>query len=243
MKVALPPMTARARRRVRIVGLVAGGYLLVAYVLVPALWRRHYARHPALAETPRITRTGSDLPGDPVNLALIGSRDDVEAAMRAAGWQPAAALGVRADARIAESVLLDRPDPTAPVSTLYLFGRKEDLAFEHEAGRSARQRHHVRFWQAPQADEDGRPLWLGAATFDERVGVSHDTGQITHHIAPDVDAERDNVMADLTRAGWVRERWRVEGIGATQDGRNGGGDRYFTDGMIAAALLGKAPDR
>ena len=27
-------------------------YLLIAYVLVPALWKRHYERHPALADTP-----------------------------------------------------------------------------------------------------------------------------------------------------------------------------------------------
>jgi hypothetical protein len=236
-------VTATTRRRLSRLAMLVGAYLLVAYVLVPALWRRHYVRHPALAETPRITRTGSDLPGDPVNLALIAARADLEEAMRAAGWQPAAALGVRSDARIAESVLLDRPDPTAPVSKLYLFGRKEDLAFEQEAGRSARQRHHVRFWEAPQSDEDGRPLWIGAATFDERVGISHETGQITHHIAPDLDAERDKVMADLTRAGWVRERWQLEGIGATRDGRNGGGDHYFTDGMIDVALLGRAPDR
>ena len=33
----------------------------------------------------------------------------------------------------------------------------------------------------------------GGATFDERVGLSHTTGQITHHIAPDVDTERDHL--------------------------------------------------
>ncbi len=230
-------MTTRSHRLWQVGGLLVASYLVLAYLVVPALWRHHYQRHPALADTPRITRTGSNLPGDPVNVALVGTRDDVATAMRAAGWQPAARLGLRSDARIAESVLLDRADPTAPVSTLYLFGRKEDLAFEQEDGRSARRRHHVRFWQAPQADEDGRLLWLGAATFDERVGISHETGQITHHIAPDLDAERDKLMADLVRAGWVGARYEVEGIGPTQDGRNGGGDRYFTDGVIDVATL------
>jgi hypothetical protein len=215
-----------------------GAYLLLAYLIIPALWKRHYERHPALADTPRLTRTGTDLPGDPLNVALVGSKGDVEAAMRAAGWSPAAALGVRADLGIARSVLLDRPDPTAPVSTLYLFGRREDLAFEEEVGTSARHRNHVRFWQAPQSDEDGRPLWLGAATYDERVGVSHDTGQITHHIGPDIDAERNDLMNDLVKAGWVALRYQVEGIGPTRDGRNGGGDHYFTDGMMDVAVLG-----
>jgi LssY C-terminus len=228
------------RRRWQVAGLLVAAYLAVAYLVVPTMWRRHYLRHPSLADTPRITRTGSDLPGDPLNVALVGSREQVEAAIRAAGWQPASALGVRSDVRIAESVLLDRPDPVAPVSTLFLFGRKEDLAFEREAGDSARQRHHVRLWQAPGSDEQGRPLWLGAATFDARVGFSHETGQITHHIGPDIDAERDLLMNALAHGGWVGERWRIDGIGPTQDGRNGGGDRYFTDGMIDGAVL-RAP--
>lgn len=230
-------MTPSRRTLWRGIALGLGAYLLLAYVVIPGLWKRHYVRHPALADTPRMTRTGSDLPGDPVNVALVGTRADVEAAMRAAGWSPAAALGVRADLGIADSVVLDRPDPTAPVSKLFLFGRKEDLAFEQDVGGSARHRNHVRFWQAPNSDEDGQPLWLGAATFDRGVGVSHDTGQITHHIGPDIDAERDTLMTDLAKTGWVAARYQAEGIGPTQDGRNGGGDRYFTDGMIDVAVL------
>ena len=214
-----------------------GAYLLLAYVALPGYWSRYYTHHPALADTPRITRTGSDLPSDPLNVALVGSQEAVEEAMHAAGWSPAAGLGVRADLGIARSVILDRPDPTAPVSTLFLFGRKEDMAFEQEVGKSARHRNHVRFWQAPQSDEDGRPLWLGAASYDEGVGVSHETGQITHHIGPDLDAERDRLMNDLVKAGWVENRYQVEGIGPTTDGHNGGGDRYFTDGMMDVAVL------
>jgi len=230
-------MTSLRRPTWHRIALAMGLYLVLAYLLLPAYWKRYYHRHPALADTPRITRTGSDLPSDPLNVALVGSRADVEAAMRAAGWSPAAALGVRADLGIAKSVILDRPDPTAPVSTLFLFGRKEDLAFEQEVGDSARHRNHVRFWQAPQSDESGQPLWLGAATYDAGVGVSHDTGQITHHIGPDIDAERNSLMNDLVKAGWVAERSQVAGIGPTQDGRNGGGDRYFTDGMMDVAVL------
>jgi hypothetical protein len=67
--------------------------------------------------------------------------------------------------------------------------------------------------------------------------VSHDTGQITHHIGPDIDAERDTLMKALSTAGWVADRYQIEGIGPTQDGRNGGGDRYFTDGMMDVAVL------
>lgn len=170
-------------------------------------------------------------------MALIGTRDRVLAALAAAGWHAADPLGLRADLDIAESVLLDRPDPTAPVSDLYLFGRREDLAFEQEVGRSARERHHVRFWQSDRLDAAGRVLWLGAATLDVGVGLSHTTGQITHHIAPDLDAERDGLVAALAAAGQLVDTYTVSGVGPTENGRNGGGDRYTTDGALVVGVL------
>ncbi len=65
------------------------------------------------------------------------------------------------------------------------------------------KRHHVRFWQWDQLYE-GRHGWFGAATFDSKVGLSHTTGQVTHHIAPDVDAERDRLVGELQQAGMVQ---------------------------------------
>ena len=90
---------------------------------------------------------------------------------------------------------------------------------------------------AVTVDAAGRPLWIGDATFDRDAGISHLTGEITHHIAPDIDAERDQLMADLAEAGQLAGRYEWPGIGATQDGRNAGGDRYETDGMIAVGVL------
>jgi hypothetical protein len=81
------------------------------------------------------------------------------------------------------------------------------------------------------------PLWIGAATFDHSVGFSHRTGQITHHIEPDIDAERDGLIDDLGKAGWLRELFQVTGVGATVLGHNGGGDRYYTDGELTVGAL------
>jgi len=71
--------------------------------------------------------------------------------------------------------------------------------------------------------------------------VSHLTGEITHHIAPDVDEERDRVIGDLERAGQLRVVFQVTGVGPTLRGRNGGGDRYYTDGEMTVGVL-KATD-
>jgi hypothetical protein len=82
-----------------------------------------------------------------------------------------------------------------------------------------------------QGDEK-RPVWLGDATFDRGVGVSHYTGAITHHIDSDIDAERARLADDLEAAGMVNAKYQVTGIGPTLAGRNGGGDLYYTDGEV-----------
>jgi hypothetical protein len=129
-----------------------------------------------------------------------------------------------------------RPDDDAPVSTLELFGRKEDLAFEQPVGDSPRRRHHVRYWHWDRL-HDGREVWFGAVTFDERVGLSDTTGQITHHIGPDVDAERDKILSDLKRASQTTETYWVVGFHMKLQGKNGGGDPWHTDGRLGVAEL------
>ena len=131
--------------------------------------------------------------------------------MAAAGWRKAAAKTFLRGLRVVETEILDGRYPDAPVSDLFLFGRRQDLAFEQTVGRAMRSRHHVRFWMSPDPDADGRPIWLGAATFDRNVGLSRRTGQVTHHIAPAVDAERDKLMVDLERLGPARARFPGHG--------------------------------
>jgi hypothetical protein len=233
---AMPRRRLRISKVAAIVGVIVGAYALLTYLILPALWR-HYEHNPALATAPLVTHTDAGIPGDPINVALVGTDAEVVAALAAAGWRPAQPITLHSSLEIVESVLLRRPDPTAPVSNLYLWGRHQDLAFEQEVGSSARERHHVRFWRSDMRGDGGRPLWLGAATFDRGVGLSHRTGQITHHIAPDLDAERDKLIADLAAAGRLVTVYRAGGIGPTLNGRNGGGDRYFTDGDIAVGVL------
>lgn len=215
-------------------------WLLLAYVILPAFWR-HYEHHPALENAPKTTSTPQGIPGDPLNVGLLGSERELVHAMVGSGWEPADPTTLRTSIRIAGSVVRNRPYPEAPVSSLLLFGRKQDLAFEKAAGPSARRRHHVRFWKSEELGRAGVPLWIGAVTFDRSVGLSHRTGQITHHIGADVDTERDQLIADLQTRGWFAELFQVTGVGATVLGRNGGGDRYYTDGEMTIAVL--LPDK
>ncbi len=235
-----PASTARRYRSLPFgarvgVGFLAA-YVLVAYVLVPQFDKVKSRRYPDLRDAAHLTHTGSGLPGDPLNIALAGQEEEVIAAFLAAGWRPAQALGWRSDLRIAADTVFNKPDPDAPVSHLYLYGRKEDMAFEKPIGHSPKERHHVRFWRSEQMDE-GRPLWMGAATHDSGVELSRTTGEITHRISPDVDAERALLLDDLAKANQLLSTRWIDDFHQERQGRNGGGDPWHTDGRLAVATL------
>jgi hypothetical protein len=224
-------------RLLRVVVLCLIAWLMAAYVVLPFAWRLARRHHPALEETPRITLTRNGIPGDPLNVALVGTEEEIVAAMLEAGWLPADPITLRSSLRIAAGTILRRPYETAPVSDLFVWGRKQDLAFQQPIGRDPRRRHHVRFWRSEKLDDSGRPLWAGAATLDTRVGLSRTTGQITHHIDADVDAERDKLLNDLAKSGSLAEIDWIEGFHTQLKGRNGGGDPWHTDGRLPVATV------
>ena len=218
--------TGRPKQRIALYTLaMLAAYGVVAYVVLPLDWR-HYEHQKKLAGLTMVTRTAQGIPGDAINVGLVGAREDVLCAMHAAQWYPADPITFRSSLKIVGSIILDRPYRDAPVSNLFYEGRREDLAFEKPDGRSADRRHHVRFWEVLKQGEEGRPVWLGAVTFDRDVGLSRYTGQVTHHIAPDIDVERDGLTADLKAARVVEAIYEVTGIGPTLTGRNGEGDSY-----------------
>jgi hypothetical protein len=212
-------------------------YLAAAYLLLPALWTRYTHRHPKMEDLPGITYTANGIPGDPINVALIGTKADLIKIMLAAKWHPADPLSLKSCLEIAEASVFKRSYDDAPVSSLYLFGRKEDLAFEQPVGPDPRHRHHVRFWKTEKVDDDGRPVWVGSAVYDQRVGLSRTTGQVTHVTAPDVDAERDYLFQCLEKTGDLAEHYIVDGFHKTLEGRNGGGDPWHTDGNLYVGVI------
>lgn len=229
------------RRRATIwAAAVLGAWLGLAYFAAPEFWtfRDRGFRNQRFA---MVTHTPQGIPGDPINIGLVGTEKEVVHAFAIAGWDTADAVTLKTAIEIGESVLFDHPYPDAPVSTLLFDGRAQDLAFEKPVGGNADRRHHVRFWRTDQTGDDDRPLWLGSASFDRGVGLSHDTGAITHHIGADIDAERDFLIGDLNAAGLLASTSDIAGIGVTRSGRNGGGDPYFTDGEAVVGVLKRTP--
>jgi hypothetical protein len=226
----------RKRRVLMILALLIALYVVVSYLVLPATWAR-IEYEPGLAKHTFLTATAQGIPGGPINVGLVGTREDVVRAFHAADWYPADPITLRTSVEIIGSVLLDRPYKSAPVSPLFYEGQREDLAFEKEVGASADRRQHVRLWKVLESGADGGPVWLGSATFDSGVTLSRDTGQVTHRIGADIDEERDRLIASLNDAHMVTSIYQMKGIGPTLNGRNGEGDPYYTDGEIWIARL------
>ena len=120
-------------------------YVLAAYVILPRAVRMGL-KILQRRRVPRFTMTGDGLPGDPVNLALLGTLQQLRSAFATSGWAQADRLGLASSWRMIVAFVRNSPYPTAPFSTLYLFGRGQDIGFQKAIDNSPRKRHHIRFW-------------------------------------------------------------------------------------------------
>jgi len=226
-------------------------YAIAAYVILPRAVRMGL-KILQRKRAPRYTLTGDGLPGDPVNLALIGTGQQLDSAFAAAGWTVADRLGIASSWRMVRAFVFNSPYPTAPFSTLYLFGRGQDIGFQKAIDNSPRKRHHVRFWalelaraettvgtarfwlNADRPPDQARVLWIGAGTRDTGFSLTRLTFQITHATDSDTNLERDYIIAEL-------KKYRVIGDVLSYAARDHPGaervNRYVTDGQVALANL------
>jgi membrane-associated phospholipid phosphatase len=175
---------------------------------------------------------------EPVSLILVGSREQVIAAFRAAGWSLADPVDLHTVLRIYGSGLRHQAYPNAPVTPAFLGDRPQDLAFERdvEAG-SVAKRHHARVWFSGHTLSDGSPVWLATASLDDRLEIKVTTLLPNHHIAPDIDTERDLIARALLSTGLVQGESTVQAV-QPQLGTNAAGDPFFTNGKAIVVTLG-----
>ncbi len=209
-------------------------WLVLAYLILPRLNRILTALYVPDYFIGR-TRTSDGLLGDPLNLAVRGSGDQLATVMAKAGWILAEPVSLRSSLRIVSATVTRRSYPQAPVSPLLLFGRTQDAAYQQEVEGNPAQRHHVRFWRTPS----GWPLpggafvdWLAGGTYDRRVGLSLFTLQVTHKIDADIDVERDHIIDSVTQADPAVRVDVLHGFTTSYHSRNGGGDSVRTDGDL-----------
>ncbi|RLY91750.1 hypothetical protein EAE32_10130 [Kocuria tytonicola] len=219
-------------------------WALMAYLALPRLHRTLTSIYVPSYFIGR-TVTPDGLLGDPVNLAVNGSAEQIHTAMKAAGWTLADPVTLGSSWGIVKSSVTRKSYPEAPVSPLLLFGRIQEFAYQQEVDGNAAQRHHIRFWRCPE----GWPLpggghrvqWLAAGTYDRAVGLSLFTLQVTHKIDADIDVERDYVVDSVLHAVPEAEVAVIEDFSTGYHSRNGGGDAVRTDGDLPVLQLEAVP--
>ena len=175
---------------------------------------------------------------DPLNFVLIGARDEITPNFARAGWHVSEVLKRRSALKTFQSYFFGSQYRYAPISAIYVFGRRQDLSLQ-KARETARERNHLRIWQTPLRYA-GKPVWIGQISRD--IGLSYNWKNIVgHEVDPDVDEARNYLVQDmlrsqkLTRFGWVR------GVGASppSDPRHmEDGTPFFTDGLRAVMMFG-----
>lgn len=209
-------------------------WLILAYVTLPRLHKILSGIYVPDYFIGR-SRTTDGLLGDPINLAVCGSQEQLETVMAEAGWTKADEISLRSSWRIVLSTITGRSYDEAPVSTLNLFGRQQDFAYQQEVENSPAKRHHVRFWRCPEGwllPGGYKADWLAAGTFDRSVGFSLFTFQITHKIEENIDIERDHIVASMRKANPEVKVRVIEDFSTGYHSRNGGGDAIITDGDL-----------
>jgi len=238
-------------RRLPTILAVAATYGIAAYIILPRAVRMGL-KILQRKKVPRFAITGDGLPGDPVNLVLIGTLQQLQAAFAVAGWSEADRLGVLSSWRMVRAFLMNSPYPTAPFSTLYLYGRGQDIGFQKAIDDSPRKRHHIRFWALSLARAEAtlgtasfwmntdRPprhehvLWVGAGTKDTGFSLTRLTFQITHATDSDTNAERDFIVAELTKSRVIED---ARSYKAGQHLPVERVNHYMTDGEVMVAHL------
>ena len=192
-------------------------YVIAAYILIPAFIRLFRILKPP-KHVPLYCVTPDGFASDPLNIGIIATRRELILAMERAGWYVADPHTPRNVLHAVLSTILGWAYSHAPVSSLYLFGRKQDIAFGIPLGGGSVGRHHVRFWATTYTDGK-RPLsfssihwhhrrahvfgdnllWVGAASLDVGISFIRHNMQLTHMIDPDTNQER-NLIVDQLKA-------------------------------------------
>ncbi len=175
--------------------------------------------------------------GDIVNFVLVGSEQQVKDALDAAGWRIADTDNKEAVLKAVLETYQKKDYLQMPMSTLYLFGRKQDYGYElAQAYSVVASRHHFRIWKAP-VTWNGQTMWAGAGTHDIGFEKDQRNGKVTHKIDPAVDGERDNIGQTLQTSSKVKSLYYYLPPDPVQGAKNATGGGYHSDGRILVVVL------
>jgi hypothetical protein len=170
-------------------------------------------------------------PSDLINLMFLGSRDQIQAAFKEAGWLTAAELSANSKLETARAIIENRGYSEAPMSVLFLEGKPPEMTFQKQ-NDTFDKRHHIRIWMLSQKFND-QTVWVGSSTHDTGITLSPVTHNFTHGIDSNIDAERSKVVNDMLFTGKVKAVASVARPAVPVELSNATGDKLQTDRQIA----------
>lgn len=191
----------------------------------------------------RTATAGTGIPSDLTSLLYVGSREAVEKAFLAAGWEKTDELDSSSTYGVMRSIVENQGYRAAPMSVLLLNGQKPAFTFAKTLNTFF-SRHHLRVYET-SAVFQGRPVWTSTATYDSGIGFSKSGKTFIHLINENIDEERSKVVNDLVLTGCVQGSGYVNRAWIPTDAKNATGDSLRTDGRIAVLDLNacEAPEQ
>jgi len=179
--------------------------------------------------------------GDPLNLIIVGTPSEVYTAFIRAGWDETETVSAASGWKTVKSFIGGGEYRYSPMSSLYVFGRAQDISFQ-KTRENIHERNHLRLWMS-RVTYQGIPVWIGQISRD--IGVRFTPKTITtHKIDPEVDETREYLLENLAYAQSLKKFGYIGGVGEVsvdQPRGNLTGDPWFTDGYRLVLWVSSEP--
>lgn len=171
---------------------------------------------------------------DPINLLFVGTESGLRRAFEKAGWHgagPATPLHLLYGGFTS---LFKRSYKTGPFTPHFINIGMQDLSFQQTTkGNKFSQRHHIRVWRTRRQLPNEQWVWIAAASYDRSLRIGLLPPFLHHHIDPNLDKERDYIVAELIKVGnLVGDSYPLNApVKPRKPRKNATGAPYFTDGQ------------
>jgi len=163
--------------------------------------------------------------GDPINVAIAGTKIGMRRSLLRARWQETAAN-----------------DPETAVARTHRFdGRPPDGTF-HKSRPDGTERKELRLWLSPFLFED-MPVWIGQVSYD-MSGATGKSAFKKYRIDADVDDARMYLLQNFWYSQSLAAMGFVGGVPPTtitSPSRNFAGAEYFSDGLRVVLFVSEVP--
>jgi len=177
--------------------------------------------------------------GDPLNIVVISPRSIAWKAAIRRGWHETEPITLSSSMKTINAFWAHKEYKTSPFSSLYVFGRPQDLGLQ-KARETIHERNHLRIWLAPIRYKD-QDVWVGAISRDIGVKMTSKTWTLTtHEIDGNVDEARSYLVQDMGYSQTMEALALAKGVGEVPKESprlNLTDSQWYTDGLRAVLFL------